>query len=70
MSTMTREDILTKDYFESRLDAHMAAQKAHIDKLFDEHNAKLDHNFRFMIITQFIIIAAVVWPYVERLMSL
>ncbi len=64
------ESLVTKDY----LVARFAEQNAYIDTRFAELESKLttkiDSNQRVASITQAIIIAAVVLPYLERLMAL
>ena len=52
------ESLVTKDYFESRLDARFAQQ-----------DAKIDTHFRVLVWSQAIITAAVVIPYLERLLA-
>ena len=55
---MNLESLVTKDYFESRLDARFAQQ-----------DAKIDTHFRVLVWSQAIITAAVVIPYLERLLA-
>lgn len=45
MSTMTLENFLIKDDFESRLDAHLSAQITHLDIRFAELQAHMDMRF-------------------------
>ena len=74
------ESLVTKDYFESRLEARFAQQNARIDTRFAEQDARIDTRFaeleakvdsnnRVFIWTQAIIMAAVIIPYLERLMA-
>ena len=64
------ESLVTKDYFESRLEARFAQQNARIDTRFAELEAKVGSNNRVFIWTQAIIMAAVIMPYLEKLMAL
>ncbi len=83
--TVNLESLVTKDYFESRSDTRFAEQKSYIDTRFAEQNAyidtrfaeiearlggKIDSNQRVFSVTQTIIIAAVILPYLERLLAL
>lgn len=68
--TLNLESSVTKDYFESRLDARFAEQDAKIEARFAAQDAKFDSNFRVLFWIQAIITAAVVIPYLERLMAL
>lgn len=71
---MNLESLVTKEYPESRLDARFVEQKAYMDPRFAQLEAnlegKIDSNQRVFAVTQTIIIAAVVLPYLERLMAL
>jgi len=60
------ESLVTKDY----LAARFAEQNAVIDTWFDKLEAKLDSNNRIIMRNQAIIMAAVILPYLERLMAL
>ncbi|MDA0687030.1 MAG: hypothetical protein O2948_00180 [Proteobacteria bacterium] len=64
------ESLVTKDF----LAARFAEQNAYFDTRFAELESrlvtKIDSNQRVAAITQAIIIAAVVLPYLERLMAL
>lgn len=71
------ESLVTKDY----LAARFAEQKAYIDTRFAEQDmrwekrfvqleSKVDSNHRVFVWTQAIIMAAVILPYLERLMAL
>ena len=71
------DSLVTKDF----LAARFAEQKAYIDTRFAEQDArweqrfahleaKVDANHRVFIWTQAIIMAAVILPYLERLMAL
>lgn len=53
------ESLVTKDYLESQLTMKFA-----------EQNAKIDANHRVFIWTQAIVVAAVILPYLERLLAL
>ena len=64
------ESLVTKDFFESRLDARLSEQNATINTRFAELESKVDSNHRIFIWTQAIIMAAVIIPYLERLMAL
>jgi len=112
--TVNLEALVTKDYFESRLDVRFSEQQARIDKRFADQNAymdkrfaeqkadidtrlaeqkadldtslaeqradmnarfaeqdaKIDSNHRVFVWTQAVVMAAVILPYIERLMSL
>ncbi|MEZ5490292.1 MAG: hypothetical protein R3F50_08230 [Gammaproteobacteria bacterium] len=54
----------------ARIDARFAEQDARIDTRFAELEAKVDSNHKLVIWTQAIIMAAVILPYLERLMAL
>ena len=79
------ESLVTKEYLESRLTAKFAEQDARIDTRFAEQNArvdtrfaqleaklegKIDSNHRVFVWTQAIVVAAVLLPYLERLIAL
>lgn len=53
--TLNLESLVTKDFLESRL--------ARVE-------AKIDSNFRIFVWTQAIVMAAVILPYLERLLAL
>jgi hypothetical protein len=57
--------LVTKDF----LAARFAEQNASIDARFAEQSAKLDSNHRIFW-TQAIVMAAVILPYLERLLPL
>ena len=59
------ESLVTKE----NLSARFAEQKAYIDTRFAEQDTKIDSNFRVFLVTQSIIMAAVILPYLERLAS-
>jgi len=54
--------LVTKDY----LAARFAEQNASIDTRFAEQNAKIDSNHRIFVWTQAVIMAAVIFPLLER----
>lgn len=71
------ESLVTKDY----LAARFAEQRAYIDTRFTETDArwenrfahleaKVDSNHRVFLWTQAVVVAAVILPYLERLMAL
>ena len=64
--TVNLESLVTKDF----LAARFAEQNARIDTRFSELEAKVDSNHRVFVWTQAIIMAAVILPYLERLMAL
>ncbi len=64
--TVNLESLVTKDY----LAARFAEQSARMDTRFAQLDAKIDSNFRIFTWTQAIIMAAVILPYLERLMAL
>ena len=71
------ESLVTKDYLAARfaeqnatIDTRFAEQKAYVDTRFAKLEAKVDSNNRVFIWTQAIIMAAVILPYLERLMAL
>ena len=49
------ENLVTKDYLDAR---------------FAEQNARIDANFRIFLWTQAIVMAAVIIPYLERMLAL
>ena len=51
------------------INTRFAVQGASIDTRFAEQNAKIDSNHRIFIWTQAIIMAAVILPYLERLLA-
>lgn len=58
--------LVTKDF----LAARFTEQNASIDIHFAEQNAKIDSNHRIFVWTQAVIMAAVLIPYLERLLAL
>ncbi len=64
------EDIVTKDYLVSRLDARFAEQKAYVDSRFAEFKADFDSKFKVHTVMLSIVMAAVVLPLLERFMTL
>ncbi len=52
------------------LDSRFAEQDVKWEKRFAPLAAKVDSNFRFFLWTQAIVLAAVILPYLERLMAL
>ena len=60
------ESLVTKDY----LAARFAEQNAGIDARLAKLEAKVDSNHRIFVWTQAVIMAAVVLPFLERLMAL
>lgn len=60
------DSLVTKDF----LAARFAEQDAHWEKRFAQLESKVDSNHRIFIWTQAIIMAAVILPYLERLMAL
>ena len=52
------------------IDKRFAEQNAYIDRRFAEQDAKIDGNHRIFMVTQAIVMAAVILPYLERLMAL
>ncbi len=52
------------------IDTRFAEQNARMDTRFAQLEAKVDSNFRIFTWTQAIIMAAVILPYLERLMAL
>jgi len=69
--------LVTKDFLAARfaeqgasIDTRFAEQNASIDIRFAEQNAKIDANHRIFVWTQAIIMAAVIFPYWERLPAL
>jgi ubiquinone biosynthesis protein UbiJ len=64
--TGNMESLVNKEF----LAARFAEQDASIDSRIAELEAKVDGNHRIFIWTQAIIMAAVILPYLERLMAL
>lgn len=71
------ESLVTKDFLaarfaehNARIDTRFAEQKAYMDARFAAQDAKIDANQRVFVWTQAIIMAAVILPYLERLMAL
>ncbi|MEX0965035.1 MAG: hypothetical protein WDZ52_13445 [Pseudohongiellaceae bacterium] len=60
------ESLVTKEF----LAARFSEQNAAMGTRFAQLEAKVDTNFRFFLWTQAIVIAAVILPYLERLMAL
>ncbi len=60
------ESLVTKEF----LAARFAEQRAYMDTRFAQQDAKIDSNFRIFTWAQAIIMAAVILPYLERLMAL
>ena len=60
------DSLVTKDF----LAARFAEQRAYVDTRFAQLESKVDSNHRVFIWTQAIIMAAVILPYLERLMAL
>ena len=54
----------------ARIDTRFAEQDGRIDSRFAALEAKVDGNHRIFVWTQAIIMAAVILPYLERLMAL
>ena len=54
----------------ARIDSRFAEQDARIDSRIAALEAKVDGNHRIFVWTQAIIMAAVILPYLERLMAL
>ena len=59
---------------DARIDTRFAEQRAYMDSRFAHIEAKLegkiDSNYRVFVWTQAIVMAAVILPYLERLMAL
>jgi len=83
MESLVTKDFLEARFAEqnSRIDTRFAKQDARIDTRFAEQDAridiriaeletKVDGNHRIFIWTQAIIMAAVILPYLERLIAL
>jgi hypothetical protein len=75
--SVNMESLVTKDFLaarfaeqNARIDNRFAEQDARIDIRFAELEAKVDGNQRVFVWTQAIIMAAVILPYLERLMAL
>lgn len=64
------EALVTREYLESRLDARFSEQKSYMDTRFAQLEGKIDSNQRVFYVTQSLIMAAVILPYLERLLSL
>jgi len=71
------ESLVTKDFLAARfaeqkayLDTRLSEQDVRWDKRFAHLEAKVDSNHRFFMWTQAIVVAAVILPYLERLMAL
>jgi len=64
------EDLVTKEYFETRLDARLEAQSARLEAKFDIRFAEVDGKFRLLYWANGIIVAAVLFPLLERLAAL
>ncbi|MFM1895620.1 MAG: hypothetical protein RLZZ385_694 [Pseudomonadota bacterium] len=71
------ESLVTKDYLaarfaeqDARWDRRMAELDVKWEQRFARLTAKVDSNFRVFQWTQAIILAAVILPYLERLMAL
>ncbi|MDA1371535.1 MAG: hypothetical protein O2971_12350 [Proteobacteria bacterium] len=69
--------LVTKDFLAARfaeqnasIDTRFAEQNASIESRFAEQNAKIDANHRIFVWTQAIIMAAVILPYLERMLLL
>jgi hypothetical protein len=59
------EELVTKDYLDSRLDARFAEQKAYIDTGF----AQVDSKFRILYWMNGLIILVTVVPTLQRMLS-
>ena len=68
--TVNLEALVTKDFLESRLAARFAEQKAYMDTRFVELKADTNTNFRVLFWIQGILVAGLVLPYLERLLTL
>ncbi|GAB5501266.1 MAG: hypothetical protein PsegKO_35770 [Pseudohongiellaceae bacterium] len=68
--TVNLESLVTKDYFESRLETRFAKQKSYIDSSISELAARVDANFRIQNWILGVVTAAVILPYLERLLAL
>ena len=64
--TVNLESLVTKEHLDSRLDTRFAEQ----DVRFAELEVKIDSHYRVLLWTQAIITAAVVIPYLERMLAL
>ncbi len=64
------ESLVTKEFLASRFAEHFADLKTDNNSRFARLEAKVDGNFRIFIWSQAIIMAAVILPYLERLMAL
>lgn len=68
--TVNMEDLVNKEFLESRLDARFAAQKFYIDTRIAELNARVDANFRIENWILGVIVVAVILPYLGRMLAL
>lgn len=75
------ESLVTKDYLaarfaeqnaniDTRFAEQFAQQNLHWENCFAQLEAKIDSNHRIFVWTQAIIMAAVILPYLERLIAL
>jgi hypothetical protein len=64
--TVNLDALVTKDY----LAARFAEQNARIDTRFAEQQAHMDTNFRVLFWIQGILVAGIVLPFLERLLTL
>ena len=62
---MNLEELVTKDYLESRLEVRFSQQQSYIDKQFADVNG----NFRTLYWLMGIVVAATVGPLLERLIG-
>lgn len=67
---MDLEKLLIKKYSESSLTVHFEDSRSYLNRRFAEQNAKLDRYHRVEITMRLITVAAVIYPYIERLMAL
>lgn len=74
---MNLDSLVTKDYLAARfaeqnayIDIRFAEQDTRWEKRFSQLESKVDSNHRVFIWSQAIIMAAVILPYLERLMAL
>lgn len=63
---MNLDTLVTNEF----LAARFTEQDALLDRLFAELNTKLDNNHRTMVWTQAVILTAVLFPYLERLLAI
>jgi len=75
--TVNLESLVTKDFLAARLaeqdarnDTRFAELRSCMDSRFAHQDAKIDSNQRVFVWTQAIVMAAVILPYLERLMAL